>query len=151
MAEEKLNLEVVTPEQAVLSEEIDEVVLPGEEGQFGVLPGHLPLLSSLTIGELVVIDEGDEENYFVDGGLVEVLEDRVSVLTKTCAGVEDIDIEHAREELQVAEEEIQRIEELAEPEEEEEVLLGKYRESMERARQRLMVADKASDQDVSAD
>ena len=50
---EKVFLEVVTPERLVISEEVDEVVLPGIEGEFGVLPGHIPFLTSLKVGEMV--------------------------------------------------------------------------------------------------
>lgn len=145
MEEGKISLEVVTPEQAVLAEEVDEVVLPGESGQMGVLPGHLPLLSTLSIGEMVVHNAGEKRNFVIEGGLVEVLEDHVSVLTQNCEGIEDIDIEHAQGELKEAETEIKRLEEKAEPKESEEELLEKYRESLKRARTRLMVADSSDE------
>jgi F-type H+-transporting ATPase subunit epsilon len=141
MADQRVNLEVVTPEQAVLAEEVDEVVLPGEAGQMGVLPGHLPLLSTLSIGEMVVHSDGEKRKFVIEGGLVEVLDDKVSVITKGCQGIEEIDIENARDELKEAEKEIKRLEEKAEAEEGEEELLEKYRESLKRARTRLMVAD----------
>jgi F-type H+-transporting ATPase subunit epsilon len=48
----KLTLEIVTPDRALLREEVDEVVVPGSQGEFGVLPGHTPLLSTLKVGEL---------------------------------------------------------------------------------------------------
>ncbi|MGM0558568.1 MAG: ATP synthase F1 subunit epsilon [Myxococcota bacterium] len=141
MAKERVKLEVVTPEQAVLAEEVEEVVLPGESGQMGVLPGHLPLLSTLSIGEMVVYNDGEKRNFVIEGGLVEVLDDHISVLTKSCQGIDEIDIEHAREELKEAETEIKRLEEKAESDEGEDELLEKYRESLKRARTRLLVAD----------
>ncbi|MFW5967044.1 MAG: ATP synthase F1 subunit epsilon [Persicimonas sp.] len=140
MANEHITLEVVTPERAVLSEEVETVVLPGSEGQLGVLPGHLPLLTSLQIGEMVIRDEDGERAFFVDEGFAEVLDDHVSVLTSECEGVSEIDIEKAREDVTVAEEEIERLEAKAEIEEEEEELLGRYRTSLRRARMRLVVA-----------
>ncbi len=145
MAEERITVEVVTPERAVLSEEVDEVVLPGAEGQVGVLPGHLPLLTSLGIGEMIVRDGGAERHFFVDKGFAEVLDDRVSVLTKGCEGISEIDIEKAKDELAVAEEEIERLEAKAEGAEEEEELLQRYRDSLKRARIRLLVAEETEE------
>ncbi|MFP4600280.1 MAG: F0F1 ATP synthase subunit epsilon [Persicimonas sp.] len=145
MAEERITVEVVTPERAVLSEEVDEVVLPGAEGQVGVLPGHLPLLTSLSIGEMIVRDGGSERHFFVDKGFAEVLDDRVSVLTKGCEGISEIDIEKAKDELAVAEEEIERLEAKAEGAEAEEELLQRYRDSLKRARIRLLVAEETEE------
>ena len=141
MAAEQITLEVVTPEKAVLSEEVDQVVLPGSEGQVGVLPGHLPLLTGLGIGEMIIRNGEQERRFFVDKGFAEVLEDTVSVLTEGCEGVNDIDIAHAQEEITVAEEEIARLEALTEVQGEEEELLQRYRDSLKRARIRLLVAD----------
>ncbi|QDG50779.1 ATP synthase F1 subunit epsilon [Persicimonas caeni] len=145
MAAEQIKLEVVTPEKAVLSEDVDEVVLPGSEGQVGILPGHLPLLTGLGIGEMVIRSEGGERRFFVDKGFAEVLDDKVSVLTQGCEGVSDIDIEHAQEEITVAEEEIARLEAQTEVAEDEEELLERYRESLKRARTRLVVASEGED------
>src|SRR5258708_6301090 len=76
----KLKLEIVTPARALLAEEVDEVVVPGSEGYFGVLPGHTPLLSMLKVGELW-FRQGQEKHYLaVAFGFVEVLPDRVTVL-----------------------------------------------------------------------
>jgi F-type H+-transporting ATPase subunit epsilon len=145
MAAEQITLEVVTPERAVLSEEVDQVVLPGSEGQVGVLPGHLPLLTGLGIGEMIIRNGDQERRFFVDKGFAEVLEDTVSVLTEGCEGVSDIDIANAQEEITVAEEEIARLEAQSEVEGEEEELLQRYRDSLKRARIRLLVADEKSE------
>jgi F-type H+-transporting ATPase subunit epsilon len=141
MAEEQVRLEVVTPERAVLSEEVDEVVLPGARGQVGILPGHLPLLTQLGIGEMIIRTSGGERHFFVDSGFAEVLDDTVSVLTRECEGVSEIDIEKAQGELSVAEEEIERLEAKTEVEDEDEELLERYRASLQRARSRLLVAE----------
>lgn len=141
MAAAKLKLEVVTPTRAVLSEQVDEVVLPGTEGQAGILPGHLPLLTGLAIGEMIVRVGGSERHFFVDRGFAEVLDNKVSVLTKNCEGVSDIDIAIARQEVQTAEAEIVRLERQVEIAEDEAELLHLYRESLKRARARLLVAD----------
>src|SRR6476619_3220477 len=78
----KLTLEIVTPDRALLREEVDEVVVPGSQGEFGVLPGHTPLLSTLKIGELWY-RRGQEKHYLASAfGFVEVLPDRVTVLAQ---------------------------------------------------------------------
>ena len=90
-----LRLEFVTPARAIVHEEVDEVQLPGEEGSFGVLPGHAPMLASLATG-IMWSRKGTETTYaFIDGGFVEVLPDRVSILAQVAERAEDIDIERA--------------------------------------------------------
>jgi F-type H+-transporting ATPase subunit epsilon len=90
-----LRLEFVTPARAIVHEEVDEVQLPGEEGSFGVLPGHAPMLAALATG-IMWSRKGSETTYaFIDGGFVEVLPDRVSILAQVAERAEDIDIERA--------------------------------------------------------
>jgi F-type H+-transporting ATPase subunit epsilon len=90
-----LRLEFVTPARAIVHEEVDEVQLPGEEGSFGVLPGHAPMLAALATG-IMWSRKGTETTYaFIDGGFVEVLPDRVSILAQVAERAEDIDIERA--------------------------------------------------------
>jgi F-type H+-transporting ATPase subunit epsilon len=86
----KLTLEIVTPDRALLREEVDEVVVPGSEGEFGVLPGHTPLLSMLKIGELWY-RQGQEKHFLAVafGFVEEVLPDRVTVLLGGRAGAGD--------------------------------------------------------------
>src|SRR5439155_4961023 len=91
----KLTLEIVTPDRALLREEVDEVVVPGSEGELGVLPGHTPLLSSLKIGELWY-RQGQEKHYLAIAlGFVVVLPDRVTVLADVGERVEEIDVQGA--------------------------------------------------------
>ena len=91
----KLTLEVVTPDRALVREEVDEVELPGSEGYFGVLPGHTPLLSTLMVGEMWY-RVGQEKRYLaIAGGFVEVLPDRVTVLAQIGERAEDIDVARA--------------------------------------------------------
>jgi F-type H+-transporting ATPase subunit epsilon len=78
---EKIQLEVVTPSRLVVSEEVDEVVAPGELGEFGVLPGHVPFISLLMPGELKFIKGGVEKRMIIWGGVAEVRDDRVNILT----------------------------------------------------------------------
>jgi F-type H+-transporting ATPase subunit epsilon len=91
----KLTLEVVTPERLLVSEQVDEVQLPGAEGYFGVLPGHTPLLATLQVGELWY-RIGQETRYLaVAFGFAEVLPDRVTVLAQLAERPEDIDVPRA--------------------------------------------------------
>jgi F-type H+-transporting ATPase subunit epsilon len=93
---DRLRLEVATPTRLVVSGEADEVVVPGVEGAFGVLPGHAPLLSLVGIGE-VMYRAGREEHYLaVSGGFAEVGPDHVTVLAETAERPEEIDLARAR-------------------------------------------------------
>ena len=99
----RLTLEIVTPDRALLREEVDEVVVPGSEGEFGVLPGHTPLLSMLKIGELWY-RQGQEKHFLaVAFGFVEVLPDRVTVLAQVGERAQEIDIARAERAKQRAE------------------------------------------------
>ena len=86
-----LNLEIVTPEKRVYSDTIETVVLPTTEGEIGILPGHLPLLTQLDAGELRVMKQGKPEVLAVGGGFVEVAADKVSVLAESAIEEEKID------------------------------------------------------------
>jgi F-type H+-transporting ATPase subunit epsilon len=99
----KLTLEIVTPDRAVLREEVDEVVVPGSEGYLGVLPGHTPLLSTLKVGELWY-RQGQEKHYVaIAFGFVEVLPDSVTVLAQIGERAQEIDIQRAERAKQRAE------------------------------------------------
>ena len=104
----KLTLEVVTPDRSLVSEQVDEVQLPGAEGYFGVLPGHTPLLATLQVGELWY-RVGQQKHYLaVAFGFVEVLPDRVTVLAQIAERPEDIDVPRAEAAKKRAEERIAR-------------------------------------------
>jgi F-type H+-transporting ATPase subunit epsilon len=93
----KLTLEIVTPDRALVNEQVDEVELPGSEGYFGVLPGHTELLASLQVGELWY-RIGQEKFYLaVAFGFVEVLPDHVTVLASVAEKAQDIDVGRAEE------------------------------------------------------
>ncbi len=98
MADDKVRYEVVVPSEILLSEEADMVVIPGGEGDFGVLPGHAPLLSTLRPGVLEVYDgNAVTRRLFVAGGLAEVTPDGCTVLAEEAIPVEEIDREEARQ------------------------------------------------------
>jgi F-type H+-transporting ATPase subunit epsilon len=87
----RLALEIVTPEGLLLRDEVDEVIAPGRDGYFGVLPGHTPFLSTLGMGEITVRN-GAERLYFTCfWGFAEVLPDRVNILAEVCERADAID------------------------------------------------------------
>ena len=88
----KLKLEIVTPEEKIYSEDVDMVTLPGSEGEFGVYPRHVPLLTTLVPGELRVLKNGRETSMAVGEGFVEITADAVSVLTDMALEAEKIDV-----------------------------------------------------------
>jgi F-type H+-transporting ATPase subunit epsilon len=93
---EKIELEIVTPEQLLFSGEVEEVVVPGSEGYLGILPGHAPLLSELQIGVISYRQDSQETKVFCSRGFVEVLPDRVSILAEAAELPDQIDVEQAR-------------------------------------------------------
>lgn len=103
-----LTLEFVTPERAIVHEDVDEVELPGEEGFFGVLPGHAPLLAALKTGPMWYRQGGEKRFAFLTSGFAEVLPDRVSVLAQVAERAEDIDTQRAEAAKRRAEERLSR-------------------------------------------
>ncbi|HAK56883.1 MAG TPA: F0F1 ATP synthase subunit epsilon [Acidobacteria bacterium] len=100
----QINLEIVTPDRALVSQPVDEVQIPGAEGYFGVLPGHTPLLVTLEVGQLWY-RVGQERSFLtVAFGFAEVLPDRVTILAKVAETAEGIDVERARSARKRAEE-----------------------------------------------
>jgi F-type H+-transporting ATPase subunit epsilon len=92
---ETFGLDVVTPNRRVLTMEADSLVLPGEDGFFGVRPGHHPLMAAIRPGWMVVRRAGAEQRFAVGGGFAEVLPNRVNVLVSSCERDSDIDVERA--------------------------------------------------------
>ena len=93
----RLRLEIVTPEAKTYSEEVDMVTLPGSEGELGIYPNHVPLMTQIVPGE--VIARKDNENYFlaVGEGFVEITGERVAILTDMAIKAENIDEARAEE------------------------------------------------------
>jgi F-type H+-transporting ATPase subunit epsilon len=95
--DDKLILEVVTPQKAVVSEMVESVVAPGSEGEFGALKGHTTFLTSLKVGTLKYTDaSGKEKLLFLNGGFAEVLPDKVTVLAESAERQQDIDVVRAQ-------------------------------------------------------
>src|SRR3954467_12200445 len=99
----KITLEIVTPDRSLIREEVDEVVLPGTEGELGVLPGHTPLLTTLKVGELWYRQGADKHYVVVAFGFAEVLPDRVTILAQVGERAQEIDIARAERAKQRAE------------------------------------------------
>ncbi len=90
-------LEIVTPERLAYSDSVDAVVLPGIEGELGVLPHHAPLVSMLGVGELRIRKGGTEESFAIAGGFLQVRPDKVVVMAETADLASEIDLEKAQE------------------------------------------------------
>jgi len=105
----KLALEIVTPEGLLLRDEVDEVIAPGEEGYFGVRPGHTPLMATLGMGELSYRKDALWLRLTCFSGWCEVLPDRVNVLADIGERGEDIDVGRAETALRRAQERLKAI------------------------------------------
>jgi F-type H+-transporting ATPase subunit epsilon len=92
-----LKLEIVTPESKVYSEDVDMVTLPGVEGELGIFPMHVPLMTQLTAGEIGVRKNGQDFFLAVGDGFVEITGDKVAVLTDMAIKAESIDEAQAEE------------------------------------------------------
>ena len=90
-----LKLEIVTPEEKIYSEDVEMVTLPGTEGELGVYPNHVPVLTAIKPGELRIIKDGRETAMAVGEGFVEIRADGISVLTDMALQPEKIDVEAA--------------------------------------------------------
>jgi F-type H+-transporting ATPase subunit epsilon len=113
---EQVQFELVSPERLLVSRAVEMVVVPGSEGDFGVLPGHAPLISEVRPGVIAVFDGGQvQERIFVAGGFAEVTAERCTVLAEQAMPVGDIDraaadtgLKNAREDLGEAKGDMER-------------------------------------------
>jgi F-type H+-transporting ATPase subunit epsilon len=103
----KFLLEVVTPEKLLLSQQVDEVIAPGSEGEFGVLPGHCHFLSTLKIGELRYRVDQETNSMAVLWGFAEVTPTKVTIMAEVAEKAEDIDVERATAKVAEAERRLQ--------------------------------------------
>jgi F-type H+-transporting ATPase subunit epsilon len=133
--EDRIQLTVITPNRVVLSEEVERVEAPGSEGYFEVLPKHTPFLTSLKTGQVLYAKDGSEEVLSTDGGFVEVLMDRVTILAETAEQAHEVDRERAQEARQRAE---RRLEER-----DAQTDVARAEAAMKRALNRLRVAEQA--------
>ena len=104
-----LRLRIVTPERQMLDEEVDEVTAPGTAGEFGVLPNHVPFLSSLQPGRLLYKQRGQTHTLVIGGGFAEVSDNIMTVLADSAEAVQEINVERAQVALKKAEESLKTL------------------------------------------
>ena len=102
-----LQLEVVSPERRVFTDEVDMVIVPGRNGQLGILPRHTPLISSLGVGELRIKKGGTEQSMLISGGFVEVRPDKVIIMADLAEHSDEIDEARAADARKRAEAELE--------------------------------------------
>ena len=130
-----LNVEIVTAEQVVYSEEgVEQLVAPGADGELTVLPQHAAFITTLSPGELRILKGGEEEAMAITGGFLEVRNDRIVVLADAAERVEEIDIARAEEARRKAEEAIREQRDAGD--------LAQTQASLQRALMRLRVGRK---------
>ena len=110
MSESQITLEIVTPDGIALSETVDELTAPSVEGEFGVLPGHRPLLAALRTGIVAFKKSGQEVRVAVGHGFVEIAGDRAVLLTQHFSHKDDVDPVRCRLELKEADDGLDRYE-----------------------------------------
>jgi len=133
---EKMKLEIVTPYKKVVDMEVEEVTATGKLGEFGVLPGHAPFLTSLKIGELAYKYEGKVEHMALNWGYFEIRDDKIIVLVETAEAAEEIDLERAKAAQGRAEDKLKHLTT-------EDKQFKVYEAALERAMIRVQVAGKA--------
>ncbi|HEX8893876.1 MAG TPA: F0F1 ATP synthase subunit epsilon [Terriglobales bacterium] len=94
---DQIELEIVTPDHLMVHEQVESVEIPGKAGYIGVLPGHAPLITELTIGEISYKQKGTTEHLSVAWGFAEVLPEKVTILAQTAERPQDIDVKRAEE------------------------------------------------------
>ena len=133
--DDKIRLDVVTPYGLVLSEDVDELTAVGGEGEFGVLPGHVPFITTLKTGMLIIKSGGKTEYVFVSSGYAEVTFNKVVVLADSAERAEDIDVERAEAARKRAEERLRQAEKID---------FARATAAIERATIRVQVAERKS-------
>jgi F-type H+-transporting ATPase subunit epsilon len=133
---EKIKLEVVTPEKIVVSEDVQIVAAPGTLGEFGVLSGHTPFMTTLKTGTIRYTDAGGAERaVFISGGFAEALPTKVTVLAESAERRRDIDLERAMAALERAQKR------MVEDRKKDEIDFTRARAALERALQRVKLAE----------
>ena len=106
---EHFNIEIVNPEKSFLSKEnVSEVVIPAFEGEIGILKDHIPIISFLKPGIIKVFTGTEEENYYVEDGIVEFKDNLLSILTSSIFNLKDIDKNHINNSILEAEKELSK-------------------------------------------
>lgn len=130
---DKLRLDIVTPYGLIFSDNVDEVTAPGSEGEFGVLPRHVPFLTTLKIGLLTYSKEDKKGYFFVNWGYAEVGPEKVIILADSAERSFDIDVQRAREAKTRAEERLEKADQYD---------IARATSSLERAAARIHISGK---------
>jgi len=132
---DKLTLDIVTPYGHVFTDEVDEIIGSGSEGEFGVLPGHVPFLTTIKIGMLTYKKGNETGHFFVNWGYAEVGPEKVTILADSAEKSEDIDVERAKAQMERSEARLKKEEEIDE---------ARAKAAIERGIMRVQVAEKHS-------
>lgn len=97
---EKLNFSLVSPERELFAGAVDQVDVPGTEGDLGIFPNHSPLMAAIRTGAITVYDDGVETQYFVQGGFADVTPDGLTVLAERAAAMSDVDADAVKTEME---------------------------------------------------
>jgi len=100
---DKLQFSLVSPERELFNGEVDQVDVPGTEGDFGVLPLHAPFMAAIRTGAITVFNDGVETKYMIQGGFADVTPDGLTVLAERATPLEDVDAEALAAEIASAE------------------------------------------------
>mgnify|MGYP003639618100 CR=1 FL=1 len=103
---DKLHFDLVSPERRLFAGDVDMVVVPGEEGDFGVLPKHAPFMSVIRSGAIIVTVDGVSERTFIHGGFAEVTPDGLTILAEEAIPVSEIDVAALEQDLKNAQEDL---------------------------------------------
>ncbi|ANP46189.1 F0F1 ATP synthase subunit epsilon [Candidatus Viadribacter manganicus] len=103
---DKLSFALVSPERELFNGDVDHVVVPGAEGEFGVLPNHAPVMSVIKPGALRVINDGAERRIFVNGGFADVTPEGLTVLAEEAVDLDDLEAATIEQDLKNAQEDL---------------------------------------------
>jgi F-type H+-transporting ATPase subunit epsilon len=103
---EKLTFALVSPERELFHGDVDQVVVPGTEGEFGVLPRHAPLMATIKAGALRILDGGGERRIFVNGGFADVTPAGLTVLASDAVDLADVSVDEIESQLKNASEDL---------------------------------------------
>lgn len=122
---DKLHFDLVSPERRLFAGQVDQVVVPGEEGDFGVLPNHAPFMSVIRPGAIAVMNDGETERTFIHGGFAEVTPAGLTILAEEAIPVSEIDADSLADDLSNAREDVATAKD-EEAREHAEALVAKY-------------------------
>lgn len=109
MSDKKLHLKITTHEKVVFDADVDEIYSKSTQGEFGVLPNHIPFMCGLDIGVTKVVIDGKPERYTTMGGVFQLVDNQALILTQAAEKAEEIDVERAEEAKKRAEERLANI------------------------------------------